>query len=93
VARLGGDEFAILLPDTAADTAAAVLRRVHERLGSLPEARSGLISVSIGLVTCTRCPGTHEALLRTADALMYEVKANGKNGMRHEVTASLGSEE
>ncbi len=92
VARLGGDEFAILLPDAPAEAAAAIMQRVLEHLDALPEARSGFVSVSIGLISCTRCPSSHEALLRAADALMYEVKAAGKHGMRHTRIDTLGAD-
>lgn len=64
LARLGGDEFAVLLPDTDARTADAVLRRLHEVSAS---------AFSAGTASWT--PGESlDALVRRADEAMYAVK-------------------
>jgi diguanylate cyclase (GGDEF)-like protein len=81
VARLGGDEFAVLLPDTADEAALAALSKaltaVREALGAV----AGAPSLSIGAVW-TRLPVSGlDCLLREADARLYMVKANGKDGL------------
>jgi diguanylate cyclase (GGDEF)-like protein len=85
VARLGGDEFAILLPETGAAAAEAVIRKVQGALGDL--LREGLwdVTMSIGLLTCETPPDSSDQVLRLADSLMYRAKSEGKNRVRHEV--------
>ncbi|MCX6373573.1 MAG: diguanylate cyclase [Actinobacteria bacterium] len=46
------------------------------------------ITCSIGLVTFARAPDDTEELLTRADALMYQAKASGGDGVRH---ARVGS--
>jgi len=78
-ARLGGDEFVILLPETHAAGARAVVDRVRAAL-SVPRAgASRPIATSIGIVSCAAPPEDVETLVREADATMYEAKAAGKN--------------
>lgn len=84
-ARIGGEEFAVLLPET--DHAAALL--VAERLRSNLDRRQpdsnakGEIStapytVSIGVATL-RDGESFQALMRRADAALYEAKVSGRN--------------
>jgi diguanylate cyclase (GGDEF)-like protein len=91
VARLGGDEFAILLPDTAPPGAAAVLSRLRTRLLQLMNERNWPVTFSIGAATFTRPPGDVDVMIRIVDALMYAVKKNGKNWIRHEVIEDASS--
>jgi diguanylate cyclase (GGDEF)-like protein/PAS domain S-box-containing protein len=81
LARLGGDEFTILLPDIAdAHDAAAVAGRIESRLEppfELP-GQSVFVSASIGIATGVALQDRSEALLRDADAAMYEAKARGR---------------
>lgn len=86
-ARLGGDEFGLLFPETGSAAAAAVLRKLQ---GSLAEAmaREGVdVTFCIGAVTVMRPVRSVDGLLQRADALMYEAKRHGKNGIRSEVLA------
>ncbi len=84
VARLGGDEFAILLPETDAAAAQAVLERVRTTLVLVGQEQDGPVTASIGLLTCRR-PAAVEEVLERADRLMYAGKRQGKNQVQQEV--------
>jgi len=85
VARLGGDEFGVLLPETGPDAALAVLRKLHPALNESMVREGVPVTFCIGAVTSIRPPKSVDELLQRADALMYEVKRAGKNGVRTEV--------
>ncbi|WP_433825418.1 diguanylate cyclase domain-containing protein [Actinoplanes sp. CA-015351] len=80
VARLGGDEFAVLLtgdPDEHAAVAAS--ERICERLRE-PfdiEGQEVRIGASVGVSICPEHATEFGALMRSADAAMYEAKRNG----------------
>jgi diguanylate cyclase (GGDEF)-like protein len=77
VARLGGDEFALLMPGSGIEDARVRLAAVHDALTSATG-----VGFSVGAITFTRPPESREDLLARADALMYEVKQDGKNTVR-----------
>lgn len=84
-ARYGGEEFAILLPDTPLPNAAVVaeeIRRNVQMLG-IPHDSSGVarvVTVSVGFASTMREGGEEaNALVRAADAALYEAKTSGKN--------------
>jgi diguanylate cyclase (GGDEF)-like protein/PAS domain S-box-containing protein len=83
LARLGGDEFTVLLPNIAGpQDALAVAQRIESRLKppfDLP-GQSVFVSASIGVATGVALTDRPEALLRDADAAMYEAKARGRAG-------------
>jgi len=87
VARLGGDEFALWLNGadqfTAAERAEWLRLYGHTRLDeAVPNAQPPL-SLSLGIAT--RLPGSGEeieAVMRRADAAMYDVKQNGRGHWR-----------
>jgi diguanylate cyclase (GGDEF)-like protein len=79
VARLGGDEFAILMPETQAQAAAAVIRRVREHLARLRTSDGRGVACSVGLVTFDRPPGRLDELMDAGDELMYRAKQLGKD--------------
>lgn len=86
VAREGGDEFIVLLadldPETAPDVAHLVAAGIHEALGN-PFEISGsefYIGTSVGIALYPATVGERpdgEALLKHADAAMYEAKQAG----------------
>jgi diguanylate cyclase (GGDEF)-like protein/PAS domain S-box-containing protein len=82
VTRFGGDEFVVLLEDIEDRHAAAHLAQViGERLSAPTDLAGGEIRIgaSVGLALFPDDGNTPEALLRVADAAMYEVKKT-RNG-------------
>lgn len=79
VARLGGDEFAVLLPETGPDAARMLLERLHDAHAAAMGKHDWPITASIGAITFLRAPGSVEAAVQGADALMYRAKHEGKS--------------
>jgi diguanylate cyclase (GGDEF)-like protein len=88
VARLGGDEFALLIPGSGLEDARLRLQAVHDALVAATGAHRQAVGFSIGAVTFTSPPASRDELLARADAVMYEVKQNGKNTVRVEAAAA-----
>ena len=88
VARIGGDEFVILMPETDALAALPLAERLCTACSRAAGLGAAPVTCSVGLVTFERAPDGVEELLTSADALMYEVKAAGGDGVRH---ASVGA--
>ncbi len=82
VTRFGGDEFVVLLEDLQNNQAASHLAQViGERLSAPIDVGGGKVPIgaSIGTALFPDHGDTPEALLRVADAAMYETKKN-RNG-------------
>ena len=88
VARYGGEEFAILLPQLDAAGAERVAQRLLAELAgmAIPHAASPtcpVLTVSMGIAAVVPVVGqTSAALIRAADAALYEAKAVGRNRYR-----------
>jgi diguanylate cyclase (GGDEF)-like protein len=82
-ARIGGDEFAILLPETNAEVARAVIGRLHTALQSSMASRGWPIGFSIGIVTLSTPSEPLQEVLRVADEALYSAKSAGKNRIEH----------
>ncbi|MGH7549101.1 MAG: GGDEF domain-containing protein [Gemmatimonadales bacterium] len=91
VARLGGDEFAILLHETTAAASETVIRKLQRAIRDTVRVNGRAVTVSLGAVTCLEVPETVDALLRSADELLYAAKRAGKNRARHRVLTSSPS--
>jgi len=78
VGRMGGDEFLVLMPDT--EPAAAVNQAVRIR-HSLPGNAPVPVTLSVGIAGLDPLEPTAEALLGAADASLYEIKRNGRDGI------------
>jgi diguanylate cyclase (GGDEF)-like protein len=94
-ARYGGEEFVVILEDTTLAGAAGVGERIRSAVldAGIPSPSGGLLSVSVGVAA--RLPGsTGEALLRQADAALYDAKNAGRNRVavwRSPESAPIGS--
>ncbi|MCY7385235.1 MAG: diguanylate cyclase [Microcoleus sp. CAN_BIN18] len=88
-ARYGGEEFAVILPNTSAEGANVVARKICDRIASLklPHARSSIgsyVTLSCGIATAV--PSGEESpdtLIRSADSALYQAKNEGKNRICH----------
>lgn len=85
VARLGGDEFAVFLPETDFESAAILAERIRHSIETAPDFQSLGVTASIGVVSEIPLTSDVNALLGKADGLMYEVKREGKNSIRHQI--------
>jgi diguanylate cyclase (GGDEF)-like protein len=82
VARLGGDEFIILFPETGSEMARTAVEKIREKLLEIMVANDWPVTFSFGLVTFDSAPQSVNHLVRLADAVMYEVKNSGKDGLK-----------
>ena len=84
VARFGGDEFVVILPNTDADGAAEIGRKIRANLTALnaplhPNPESCL-TVSVGCATTIPSMEAHAAtLIQIADEALYDAKRNGRD--------------
>lgn len=81
IARYGGEEFVIILPDTPAAEAAAVMTRVQRDLTKkffMHNNERVLITFSAGVAELASGEGS-ESLIARADQAVYQAKAAGRN--------------
>jgi len=83
--RLGGDEFALVLPDTDDYGAQRVISNLTRQIHEAVTAGRSPVTCSIGVVTFFEPPVSARSILAAADALMYEVKRNGKSAIAYKV--------
>ncbi len=92
VARLGGDEFGVLMLETNGDQAKQAMKRLqHALLASMASHQWG-VTFSMGGISCVEQSTDVLTLIQLADALMYQVKHTGKNGLKH-MTCTKANEE
>lgn len=85
LARMGGDEFVALLVESGPDATERAVANLRQRLlGAMAEMESP-VTFSIGVVSFPRAPGSIDAMVDAADRLMYRVKQEGRNAVRHEL--------
>jgi diguanylate cyclase (GGDEF)-like protein len=84
IARIGGEEFAIVFPETPLSGATSSVELLRERIAQADYADlGGWLRVTISAGVSEWQPGEHrDALLRRADAWLYEAKRNGRNRVR-----------
>ena len=83
LARLGGDEFAILLTDMDEDDAKRIVPRLQLALLKQMKTNEWEITFSIGVLTFLTMPASADSMVSLADALMYEVKTDGRNAIKY----------
>ena len=81
-ARIGGDEFAVILPDTEAEGAVDLIKRLQSKLEDVMKQKRWPVTFSIGLVTYLSPPGSVADAIGEADRLMYTVKGSIKGSMK-----------
>lgn len=82
LARFGGDEFALLLPEATPEQAYEAIDRLRRALTASPIQVDGEmveLGLSAGVVGATPAAVSLDALLKRADAALYEAKAMGRN--------------
>ena len=80
VARTGGEEFVALLPGAGLERARLFAERVHLTLRAAPSSDHQLPAVTVSAGAAAGfAPDTIEALLKRADAALYEAKAAGRD--------------
>ncbi|MDP2000103.1 MAG: EAL domain-containing protein [Rhodoferax sp.] len=84
VARLGGDEFIVLLPDTDAEGAARVAKKLLQTTLRPFQIEQNELTVtpSIGIALYPQDGTDLDTLSRSADAAMYHAKEEGRNNYR-----------
>ena len=80
--RLGGDEFGILLPQTNAESAYIVARKLSKKIIEAMQENNWKVTTSIGLVTFLKVNKSIDDMLNKADELMYTAKNDGKNTIK-----------
>lgn len=79
--RLGGDEFALLLPNMNAQAASGYVESLRMRLLAAMKENGWPVTFSIGVASHKVAPHDFDMLVKQADALMYEVKRGGRDGI------------
>jgi diguanylate cyclase (GGDEF)-like protein len=84
--RFGGDEFLVLLPNTDLREGGRVAERMRCSLNAaaLPHEGAGacgLISASFGVGSAATKTMSPRELISAADAALYRVKKNGRDGI------------
>lgn len=81
-ARFGGEEFVLLAVDTPLKAALHIAERLRTAIGATPVETDGhrlLLTVSIGVAEKTMDCHKLDALLKAADAALYQAKNKGRN--------------
>jgi len=86
IARLGGDEFGIFLPRTGSTQIPAVMNKIYsvfrQNISNIWK-----VTLSAGVLTYLTAPSTLNEMVRSADALMYKAKRDGKDKAAYELVA------
>jgi diguanylate cyclase (GGDEF)-like protein len=87
VARVGGDEFTVLFPETGAIASKIVMERVRRNIREAMDKYKWPVTLSIGVITCSKKSCSFDALMSLSDSVMYAAKKDGKNAIRYEEMA------
>lgn len=95
LARYGGEEFVCVLPDTDLEGVRSVCQILLDAIRELniPHAKSlvaDMVTLSIGGTSVVpRMESSPQQLIEAADALLYQTKENGRNGIMVEAPAAI----
>ncbi|WP_319534058.1 diguanylate cyclase [uncultured Vibrio sp.] len=88
IARIGGDEFVILCNESTREELTKICDRlltcvpvVMQTVMNIRSERRLKVGLSIGVCIFQSNIGSFEAIYQKADAAMYKIKKNGKNGV------------
>ena len=82
LARYGGEEFVLILPNTDADGAMILARRLRQKIESAPWIERQ-VTASLGVSTLQIEHKAAADLLSAADGALYHSKENGRNRVTH----------
>ncbi|MCX5667775.1 MAG: GGDEF domain-containing protein [Candidatus Omnitrophica bacterium] len=85
ISRFGGDEFTMLLPETGAEAAQAVLSRMRNVLLNIMETNKWPVTFTFGTVTFLKPPSSVEEMVKKVGSLMYAGKDSGMNTIEQEI--------
>jgi diguanylate cyclase (GGDEF)-like protein len=77
--RVGGEEFTWVLPGSTARQARDAAKRMRRTVSELPIEPAGRVTLSAGVADLAMDEGDARALLRLADAALYEAKGGGRD--------------
>ena len=82
--RYGGEEFVVIMPETSLASAERIAERIRLHVAGSPFRVAGgkellSVTISIGVAATLGEADTPEALLKRADAAVYEAKSAGRN--------------
>ncbi|MBI4446990.1 MAG: diguanylate cyclase [Acidobacteria bacterium] len=88
-ARYGGDEFVLVLPETNADQAQVLFKRIlqHFRQLDFGEIKA---SLSVGIASYPEHGQTVAGLIDAADRALYQAKSTGRDRLLHHSQSNLG---
>lgn len=83
VARHGGEEFVVVMPEAGEEVAQLRARELRARVADMHLSYQGqalgTVTVSVGVVVSGDASQSGDALVREADAAMYEAKTRGRD--------------
>jgi diguanylate cyclase (GGDEF)-like protein len=78
--RYGGDEFVIIAPETSAQAAVAMARRMRQNIDGVSTDQSfGPLAISIGITVWEDNFKTNDDFIAAADSALYRAKSAGRN--------------
>jgi len=97
IARLGGDEFTVILEDIVdSESIANVAQKIVDLMARSFKLNDQevFVTTSIGIATYPDCGTDQKALIKNADAALYDAKAHGRSTYRfyHEKMNIIASE-
>ena len=90
-ARYGGEEFTVILPGEDREGAMSVAENLNNAVRNLNikhehSSAADIVTVSIGVATSRALP-TSDALVKAADMMLYQAKAEGRNRFCHVIAS------